>query len=72
MEVQDILRYGVVFVGLVLIIGALNNLHTGYTYGLTGKGKFYRKDEPRHFMMLFVSRVLLGLLCLVAAYFVHV
>jgi hypothetical protein len=70
MEVQEILRFGVVFVGLVLIIGALNNLHTGYTFGLTGKGKFFRKDEPRHFMILCLSRIFLGLACLGAAYLV--
>ena len=70
MDVQEILRFGVVFVGLALIIGALNNLHTGYTFGLAGKGKFFRKDEPRHFMVLFLSRVFLGFVCLGAAYFV--
>ncbi|MGA9573831.1 MAG: hypothetical protein WBS20_07795 [Lysobacterales bacterium] len=69
METQDILRFGVAFVGLVLIIGAINNLHTGYTFGLTGKGKFYRKDEPGYFMVLFLSRIFLGLVCLAAVYF---
>jgi len=71
METQDILRFGVAFIGLVLIIGAINNLHTGYTFGLTGKGKFYRKDEPGHFMFLFFIRVFLGCTCLALVYFVH-
>lgn len=70
MNTQDILKFGVVFVGLVLIISAINNLRNGWTFGLTGKGKFYREDEPGHFLLLFVSRIFLGCLCLVLAYFV--
>jgi len=70
LNTQDILKFGVVFVGIVLIIGAINNLRTGYTFGLTGKGKFYRKDEPGHFMFLFFSRIFLGCLCLALVYFV--
>jgi hypothetical protein len=70
MNTQEILKYGVVFVGVVLIIGAINNLRNGYTYGLTGMGKFYRKDEPGHFMALFVTRLLMGLACLGLVYFV--
>lgn len=71
METQDILEFAVVFVGLVLIIGAVNNLVTGHTYGLTGKGRFQRKDEPGHFMFLFLSRILLGCACLAIVYFVN-
>ena len=70
MNTHEILKYGVVFVGVVLIIGAINNLRNGYTYGLTGMGKFYRKDEPGHFMVLFVTRILMGLACLGLVYFV--
>jgi len=70
MDTQDILKFGVAFVGIVLIIGAVNNLFTGYTYGLTGKGKFYRKDEPGHFMFLFACRIFLGCLSLALVYFV--
>lgn len=70
MNTQIILKFGVVFVGLVLIIMAMNNLRTGYSYGLTGKGKFYQKDEPGLFLFLFVSRIILGCLCLSLAYYV--
>lgn len=72
MNTQEILKVGVVFVGLVLIISAVNNLRSGYTYGLTGKGKFYQKDEPRHFFLLTITRILLGCLCLLVAYVVPV
>jgi len=71
METQDILAFAVAFVGLVLIISAVSNLLTGYTYGLTGKGKFRRKDEPRHFMFLFWSRIILGFACVAIVYFVN-
>ena len=69
MTTQEILKFGVVFVGIVLIIGAINSLRTGYTYGLTGKGKFHRSNEPGHFMFLFASRVFLGTLSLALVYF---
>lgn len=70
MNTQEVLKIGVVFVGLVLIISAINNIRSGYTYGLTGKGKFYKKDEPRYFLLLTASRILLGCLCLLVAYLV--
>jgi len=70
MNTQEILKFGVAFVGIVLIISAIHNLRTGYTFGLTGKGKFYREDEPGHFMFLFFSRILLGCFCLALVYFV--
>ena len=70
METQDILEYAVAFVGLVLIISAVSNLFSGYTYGLSGKGRFRREDEPRHFMFLFWSRIILGCACLAIVYFV--
>jgi hypothetical protein len=72
LSTQEILRYGVVFVGLMLIISAFNNVRSGYTYGLTGKGKFFQKDEPVHFLLLTVARILLGCLCLLVAYVVPV
>jgi len=70
LNMQDILKFGVAFVGIVLIIGAINNLRTGYTFGLTGKGKFYRSEEPGHFMFLFACRIFLGCLSLALVYFV--
>jgi hypothetical protein len=72
MNTQEILKLGVIFVGIVLIVSAINNLRNSYTYGLTGKGRFERKDEPVHFMMLFAIRLLLGGMCLLLAYSVPV
>ena len=55
------LRFGLVFVGVVLLGGAIAQLRSGTTYGLAGKGRVRRDDEPGYFLMLLVGRIVLGI-----------
>ena len=55
------LRFGLIFVGIVLLGGAVAQLRSGTTYGLAGKGKVRRDEEPGYFLMLLVGRLVLGL-----------
>lgn len=58
------LRCGLIVVGIVLLGGAVAQLRSGATYGLAGKGRVRREDEPGYFLMLLVGRLLLGVACL--------
>ncbi|MBE0590826.1 MAG: hypothetical protein IH616_00325 [Gemmatimonadales bacterium] len=55
------LRFGLIFVGIVLLGGAVAQLRSGTTYGLAGKGRVRRDEEPGYFLMLLVGRLVLGL-----------
>jgi hypothetical protein len=57
------------FVGVVLIYSAVTQWRKGETYGLSGKGKVYRDEEPGYFMMLFVGRIILGPISLACGLF---
>lgn len=61
------LRFGLAFVGVVLLGGAVAQWRSGATYGLTGKGRVHRDDEPGYFLMLLVGRVVLGIASLASA-----
>jgi hypothetical protein len=52
------LRFGLLFVGIVL--------RSGTTYGLAGKGRVRRDEEPGYFLMLLIGRILLGVASLAA------
>lgn len=54
------LRAGLLLVGALCIAGAFQQWRTGETYGLSGKGKVYRSEEPGYFAMLFYARIILG------------
>ena len=54
------LRFGLVFVGFVLLGGAIAQWRTGTTYGLAGKGRVRREEEPGYFRMLLVARLVLS------------
>jgi len=58
------LRIGLAVVGLLLLGGAVAQVRTGSTYGLSGKGRVHRDEEPGYFLMLLVGRLLLGVACL--------
>jgi len=58
------LRVGLAVVGLLLLGGAVAQVRTGSTYGLAGKGRVRRDEEPGYFLMLLVGRLLLGVACL--------
>ena len=55
-----LLRIAAVILGSVLLFAAVAQLRTSSTYGLTGKGRVRRGDEPAYFWMLFVGRLFLG------------
>jgi hypothetical protein len=54
------LRFGLIFVGIVLLVGVVAQLRSGTTYGLAGKGRVRRDEEPGYFLMLLVGRLVLG------------
>ena len=54
------LRIAAVILGSILLFAAVRQLRTSSTYGLTGKGRVVRRDEPVYFWMLFIGRILLG------------
>lgn len=58
------LPVGLAVVGLLLLGGAVAQVRTGSTYGLAGKGRVRRDEEPGYFLMLLVGRLLLGVACL--------
>ena len=57
---------GLIFVGVVLVGGAIQQVRTGETFGLSGRGHLTRNEAPGYFGFLLVSRVLLGGACVVA------
>lgn len=59
------LRAGLLLVGVLCIAGAFQQWRTGETFGLSGKGKVYRNEEPGYFAMLFYVRMILGSICAV-------
>lgn len=56
-----LLRIGSIILGTILLYSAGAQLRTGSTYGLTGKGRVHRDEEPGYFSMLLVARVALGI-----------
>lgn len=67
MELHQGLKYqkfailaGLLFVGVLCLAGAFQQWRTGETYGLSGKGRVYRSEEPGYFAMLFYARIILG------------
>jgi len=54
------LRFGLIFVGIVLLAGVVAQLRSSTTYGLAGKGRVRRDEEPGYFLMLLVGRLVLG------------
>jgi hypothetical protein len=60
------LRFGLLFVGIVLLGGVVAQLRSGTTYGLAGKGRVRRDEEPGYFLMLLIGRILLGVASLAA------
>lgn len=68
------LRFGLIFVGIILILGAINQQRTGITYGKEGKreGGYHvvRRDEmPKYFWFLFSARLILGIISLLLGLF---
>lgn len=51
---------GCMLVGILCIGGAITQVWTGRTWGATGKGRVYRRDEPGYFWGMFVARIVLG------------
>ncbi|MCC7060781.1 MAG: hypothetical protein IT508_11175 [Burkholderiaceae bacterium] len=49
-----------VFVGALCVIGAIDQVRTGETWGATGKGRVYRASEPGYFWYVFAARIVLG------------
>lgn len=54
------IRAGLLLVSVLCLAGAFRQWRTGETFGLSGKGKVYRSEEPAYFAMLFYARILLG------------
>lgn len=54
------LKIGVIFVGILLIYGAIDQVRKGETYGATGRGRFRKEAKPTYFWYLFFVRILLG------------
>jgi hypothetical protein len=54
------LRVGAVFVGLLLLFSAVNQMRTGVTKGLSGRGTITRSDNPLYFSFMFLGRIVLG------------
>ncbi len=56
---------GCILAGALCIVGAVNQLRTGETWGATGRGRIYRASEPGYFWYLFVARSVLGTVALI-------
>ena len=63
------LHIGLIFVGLLLIIGAINQHRTGETYGLRAQGVIRRSERPAYFAFLFYSRLILGPIAVLSGIF---
>jgi hypothetical protein len=59
-----ILRFGAIVVGIILLGAAVAQWRSGTTFGLTGKGRVNRNEEPGYFLMLLVGRIVLGVAAL--------
>ncbi len=57
---------GCILAGALCVIGAVNQLRTGETWGGTGRSRICRAREPGYFWYLFVVRAVLGTIALVA------
>ncbi len=57
---------GCAFVGALCVIGAINQMRTGETWGLAGGGRVFRSEQPGYFWFLFAARVVLGPIALIA------
>lgn len=53
------------FVGALCVIGAINQVRTGETWGLAPSGRLYRGEQPSYFWFLFVARALRGAIALI-------
>ena len=63
---SPILRFGAVLVGVLLLVAAAAQWRSGTTFGLAGKGRVRRDEEPGYFLMLLVGRIVLGVAALAA------
>lgn len=61
-----ILRCGAIVVGVILLIAAVAQWRSGTTFGLAGKGRVRRDEEPGYFLMLLAGRIVLGVASLAA------
>ena len=63
------LRLGLILVGFLCLYGAVDQIRKGETFGLSGKGRVLREEEPVYFQMLFFGRLVLGSAALLAGLF---
>ena len=59
-------RIGCFLVGGICIGAVIQQFRTGKTFGLAGKGRVNRDQEPAYFAMLAAGRIILGTTLLAA------
>ena len=63
------LALGCILAGGLCILGAIDQVRKGVTWGATGRGRVFREQSPGYFWYLFWVRIILGPIALLGGVF---